>query len=182
MISRTAFCSAHPDTMRVARIGPIPETSVRRSGVGFDDLEGIDAEGRHDTFGHGRSNAAHLSGGQILLDALRPGWRRGLEHLGLELEAVGAVTDPDATGGDPFAGGDTWGMANHRYEVPFSTGMDLQHGEAILGIVVGDALDRACEGLQDGSANQPVKVETSGSWCLPRRSLSLSDCNNGWHR
>ena len=33
MISRTAFCSAQPETMREARIGPIPETSVRRSGL-----------------------------------------------------------------------------------------------------------------------------------------------------
>jgi hypothetical protein len=33
MISRTAFCSAHPATIRDARIGPMPETSFRRSGV-----------------------------------------------------------------------------------------------------------------------------------------------------
>ena len=32
MISRTAFCSAQPATMRDARHGPMPDTSVRRSG------------------------------------------------------------------------------------------------------------------------------------------------------
>ena len=29
MISRTTFCSAQPETMQKARMGPIPETSVR---------------------------------------------------------------------------------------------------------------------------------------------------------
>ena len=33
MISRTAFCSAQPETMREARMGPMPDTSVRRSGL-----------------------------------------------------------------------------------------------------------------------------------------------------
>jgi hypothetical protein len=42
-------------------------------------------------------------------------------------------------------------MANYCHKVPFATGMDLQDSKAILGIVEGDALDRACEGLQDGS-------------------------------
>ena len=151
MISRTAFCSAQPETMREARIGPIPDTSVRRSGAGLDDLEGIHAEGSDDALGHGRSDAAHLARGEILLDALCPGRRCGLEHLGLELEAVGAVADPDAAGGDPFAGRDRRRMADHRHKVPFATGMDLQDSEAVLGIVEGDALDRAREGLQGRS-------------------------------
>ncbi|GJE44617.1 hypothetical protein AEGHOMDF_3806 [Methylobacterium soli] len=32
MISRTAFCSAQPRTIRSARFGPIPPTSFSRSG------------------------------------------------------------------------------------------------------------------------------------------------------
>ena len=110
MISRTAFCSAQPDTMREARIGPIPETSVRRSGAGLDDLEGVHAKGRHDPLGHGRADAAHLTRGEVLLDALHSGRRRGLEHLGLELEPVRAVADPDPAGGDPFACAETAGV------------------------------------------------------------------------
>jgi hypothetical protein len=42
-------------------------------------------------------------------------------------------------------------MANHCDKVTFATGMDLQDGKAILSIVEGDPLHRACEGLQDGS-------------------------------
>ena len=33
MISRMAFCSAHPATIREARIGPMPDTSFSRSGL-----------------------------------------------------------------------------------------------------------------------------------------------------
>ena len=42
-------------------------------------------------------------------------------------------------------------MADNRYEVTLATGMDLQDSEAALGIVEGDALDRAREGLQGRS-------------------------------
>ena len=64
-------------------------------GIGLDDLEGIHAKGSDDALGHGRSDAAHLARGEVLLDALGPGRRRGLEHLGLELQPVGAVADPE---------------------------------------------------------------------------------------
>ena len=76
---------------------------------------------------------------------------RGLQHLSLELKAMGAVADPKAAGGDPFACGDRRRMADDRHEVTFATGMDLQDSEAALGIVEGDALDRAREGLQGRS-------------------------------
>jgi hypothetical protein len=71
-------------------------------GLGLNDLESIDAKGSDDALGHGRSDAAHLSGGKILLNALDTGRRCCLEHLGLELEAVGAVADPEPTRSDPF--------------------------------------------------------------------------------
>ena len=67
--------------MREARQGPMPDTSVRRSGRGLDDLERGLAKGRHDALGHGWADAAHLAGGEILLDPLSPGRGRGLEHV-----------------------------------------------------------------------------------------------------
>src|SRR5690349_13243072 len=91
MISRTAFCSAQPATMREARQGPMPETSVRRSGPGLDHLERVLAKGGHDALGHGRADAAHLPRGEILLDPLSPGRGCGFEHVGFELETVHAI-------------------------------------------------------------------------------------------
>ena len=42
-------------------------------------------------------------------------------------------------------------MAHHRHGVTLAACLNLEDGKAILGIVEGDALDRACEGLQGRS-------------------------------
>ena len=42
-------------------------------------------------------------------------------------------------------------MADDRHKVTLAAGLHLQDGKAILGIVEGDALDRAREGLQGRS-------------------------------
>ena len=42
-------------------------------------------------------------------------------------------------------------MADDRDEVALAPGLDLEDGKAVLGIVEGDALDRAREGLQGRS-------------------------------
>ena len=39
MISRTTFCSAQASVMRLARTGPMPVTSRKRSGSVFDRVE-----------------------------------------------------------------------------------------------------------------------------------------------
>ena len=83
-------------------------------GAGLDDLEGVLAEGRDDALGHGRADAAHLAGGEVLLDALSPGGRGGLEHLGLELKPMRAVGEPDPGGGDPLARSDRRGVCRPR--------------------------------------------------------------------
>jgi hypothetical protein len=56
---------------------------------------------------------------------------------------MGAVVDPFARCGDPFAGGDGSGMRHHGYQVAVSARLDPQNTEAILGVVVGDAFDEA---------------------------------------
>jgi hypothetical protein len=60
-----------------------------------------------------------------------------------ELLAVGAVVDPFARGGDPLPGGNGCGMADHGHDVTVPAYLGPQHAEAVLGIVVGDALDKA---------------------------------------
>ena len=76
MISRTAFCSAQPATIREARMGPMPETSFSRSGCASMMSKVAVAERCHDPLGHGRADATHLAGGEISLDALRRRWGR----------------------------------------------------------------------------------------------------------
>ena len=147
MISRTAFCSAQPATMREARQGPMPATSVRRSGVGLDDLERALAESSHDALGHGWADAAHLTGGEIFLDPLSPGRGRGLEHVRFELKPMHAVADPSASRGDPLARPDCRRMAHHGHEVAFAARLHLEHAKAVLAVVEGDALDCARQRL-----------------------------------
>ena len=127
----------------------MPGTSVRRSGAGLDDLEGVHPEGSDDALGHGRPNAAHLARGQVLLDALGPGRRGGLQNFGLELEPMRAVADPDAACGDPLPGRNSRRMANDCHKVTLAARVDFQDREAVLGIVESDALDRTRERLED---------------------------------
>ena len=68
---------------------------------------------------------------------------RGAQEPRFELLAVGAVVDPFARGGDPLAGRDGCGMADHGHQVTMPARFGAQNAEAILGIVVGDALDEA---------------------------------------
>src|SRR3984893_8251711 len=51
--------------------------------------------------------------------------------------------DPFARGRDPLAGGNGCGMADHRHDVSVPAHLGAQNAEAVLGIVVGDALDKA---------------------------------------
>ena len=68
---------------------------------------------------------------------------RGAQEPRLELLAVGAIVDPFARGRDPLAGGNGCGVADHRHEITMAARLGAQNAEAILGVVVGDALDEA---------------------------------------
>ena len=70
---------------------------------------------------------------------------------------MGAVADPGAARRDPLALHHRSGMSNHRYEITLATGLHLQNGEPVLGVMVGDALDgtrssAACFGMALKSA------------------------------
>ena len=60
-----------------------------------------------------------------------------------ELLAVGAVVDPFARGGDPLAGRNGRGMADDGHDITMPARLGAQNAEAILGVVIGDALDQA---------------------------------------
>ena len=68
---------------------------------------------------------------------------RGAQEPRLELLAVGAVVDPLAGRRDPLAGRNRGGMADHGHQIAMPARLDPQNAEAVLGIVVGDALDQA---------------------------------------
>ena len=56
---------------------------------------------------------------------------------------MGAVVNPAARGGDPFAGGYGGGMPDHSHDIPMPPRLGAQDAEAIFRIVIGDALDEA---------------------------------------
>ena len=71
-------------------------------------------------------------------------------------------------------------MADNRHKIAFAPRVDFQDSEAVLGIVEGDALDRAREGLQDGSLISLWRSEHlvhAGCWETP----SLFDSIAGRH-
>ena len=109
----------------------------------LDDVEHLLAEGAHELLGVDRANAADHAGREVLLDAVDRGRGRGAQEPRLELLAVGAVVDPFARGGDPLAGGNGCGMADHGHQIAMPARLGAQNAEAVLGIVVGDALDEA---------------------------------------
>jgi hypothetical protein len=49
---------------------------------------------------------------------------------------MGAVADPGAARRDPLALHHRSGMSNHRYEITLATGLHLQDGEPVLGVMV----------------------------------------------
>jgi hypothetical protein len=141
--------------------------------LSLDNLEGVLAKQRHDAFGHGGTDPPHVAGGEVLLDALNPGRRRGLERLGLELEPVLTVGEPDAGRGDPLACPDAWGMADHRHEVALASGLHLQDAEARLGIVEGDAFHRARECLDRRATLELLWPRPGVHLMVPVRAIQI---------
>ena len=82
--------------------------------LGLDDVEHLLAERLDHLLGVDRTDAADHAGAEILLDAVDRGRRRGAHEARLELLAMGAVVDPFARRGDPFAGGDRGGVTDDR--------------------------------------------------------------------
>jgi hypothetical protein len=56
---------------------------------------------------------------------------------------MGAIVDPFACGRDPLAGGIGCGMTDHGDDITMPTRLSSQNAEAVLGVVIGDAFDKA---------------------------------------
>src|SRR3954451_4829871 len=103
MISRTTRCSAQPATMRLARQGPIPSTSRRRSGVWSMTSNTLSPKA-FQLLGVDRPDRADHPGGEVSLAALQRSRSGGLEQGGPKLQPMRAVVDPRSAGLDCFAG------------------------------------------------------------------------------
>jgi hypothetical protein len=90
-----------------------------------------------------RADAFDHAAAEITLDAFAGGRRDGAEFLGAQLEAVFLVVDPEAFGGEPFAGGDGGERADDGDEVAAAFGFDPENGEAAFFIEESDAFDQA---------------------------------------
>ncbi len=163
MISRTTFCSAQAAVMRPARTDAVHLLQAIR--LCLDDIEHLVAEGAQELLGIDRANAGDHSRGEVLLDALDRCRSGGFEEPGFELLTVGAVVDPVAARCDPLAGRDRRSMADQGDQLAVATGLDPDDAKAILGVLVGDALDQSGErlvigwrglALHDGSHSGPI--------------------------
>ena len=143
MISRTTFCSAQASVMRLARTGPMPVTSRSRSGAASIVSNTLLAEGLDELLRVDGSDAGDHAGAEVLLDAVDRRRRRRLEEPGAELQSMGAVVDPLAAGGDPFACRDRGRLADHRHQVALTARLRPENAEAVLFVVEGDPLDEA---------------------------------------
>ena len=113
----------------------------------LNHLEHLIAEHSHELAGIDRADAADHPRAQVLLDAFCCGGGGSPEEGGLELLAVLAAVHPGTADGHPFAGADLGGVPHHRHQVAVAAGLDAQHAEAVLGVVEGDALNRARQHL-----------------------------------
>src|SRR5690348_8419220 len=112
---------------------------------GLDDVENLLAECSDELLGVDRSYATDHAGGEVSLDPVGRGPRRGAQEPRFELLAIGAVIDPSARGRDPFAGGNSSTVARHRHHVTMAACPRAQYAEAILSVVVGYSLDETCQ-------------------------------------
>jgi hypothetical protein len=110
---------------------------------GLDNVEHLIAEGPHQLLGINRPHTPDHAGREVLFDAVGRSRGRGAQEARFELLAVGAVVDPFAGGGDPLAGRDGCGVADHGHDVTMPAHLGAQNAKAILCVVVSDALYEA---------------------------------------
>ncbi len=116
-------------------------------GLRLDDVEHLLPEGAQQFLGIDRADAADHARGKILLDAFDRSGHGGPEEPSLELLTVGAVVHPVAGSRNPLAGGNHGGVADHGDQITVASRLDSDYAEAVVGVLVGDALDQPGEHL-----------------------------------
>ena len=109
----------------------------------LDDVEHLLAEGAYELLGVNRANAADHAGREVLLNSVGGIGKRSAQEPRVELLTMGAVVDPFARGGDPLAGRNGRGMTDNGHDIAMAARLGPQKAEAVLGIVISDALDQA---------------------------------------
>ena len=104
-------------------------------------------EEKYELMRFGRLEIDVGAGREVLLDAVDRGRGRCAQEPRSELLAMRTIVHPIARGGDPLAGGNSCGMADHGHHFAMPARFCSQNAEAVLGVVVGDALDEAGQHL-----------------------------------
>jgi hypothetical protein len=111
--------------------------------LGLDHIEHFVAKRLDHFLGVDRADATDHPGTEILFDAFGRGRRRRAHEARFELLTVGAVIDPFTRCGDPLAGGDGGGVPDGGHQFAMTACLDADDAEAVLRVVIGDALDEA---------------------------------------
>ena len=142
-----------------------------------------ESEYSHQALGEVRPDALQQPRGQILLEPFGRRRRRRPHPGGLELQAMGAVADPDAARLDRLARGDGGHPADDGREVGHAGCTDAQNREAALLVVVGDPLDDARHQLPLGSRIHAlvIPVVTAAGRTAAGRFKSAAPPVDGWN-
>jgi hypothetical protein len=110
--------------------------------LGLDDVKYLVPESSQQFLGVDWPNASDHARGKVLLDAVERCRGRGLEKPGFELLTMSAVIRPVTGGRDPLTSGNHRSVANDRDEIAVTSRLYPDDAKAVLGVLVGDALDQ----------------------------------------
>lgn len=152
----------HPGGSNLGRaLGADVGDFAQAFGFVFDDVEGVRAKGGDDAVGEFGANAFDEAGAKIAANGIYGGGEGLLADFDLELVAVFGVVGVVALEFDVFARGQLGEVADEGDQPfavhavrgeggPAAVGFEPDDAVAVFGVVVGDALDGAGEGVHKG--------------------------------
>ena len=75
---------------------------------------------------------------------------------------MGTVVDPFTRRSNPLAGGDAGLMSDGGHQIAMTTCLDANDAEAVLGVVIGDALDEAGEDFVGSGFRLRIQPDVHG--------------------
>ena len=134
---------------------------AQAGGVVFDHVEGVRAKSGDDAVGEFGADAFDEAGAEVAADGVYGGGEGLFADFDLKLVAVFGVVGVIALEFDVFAGGQLGEVADERDEAfavyavrgkrgAAAVGFEPDDAVAVFGVVVGDALDGAGEGVHGG--------------------------------
>ncbi len=130
------------------RLGPMPETSLRRSGWSSMTVQGLAAEMGHQALGQLRADALDQPRGQVLFDAGHRGRQHRVPPDHLELLAPLGVHLVGALEVELFALLDPGQRPHHGDGVAGALDLEAHHGVMVFGVGEGEALHGAFQGFE----------------------------------